>query len=235
MTGQNQQHSEQIEHHDASVPVLPPVLRLWVRMMLALTVSVGVGLAPLLGTLSVPLFSPLLSLLPLQIQGVSITLSTAAMALVAIWVQWHATSIFGRGDLDQWFKKSILSAVAFFLLLFTANNFLVVRVSYMGGQRAVSFLKGIVRPQPDECAGLSDQNCIKDRLHFDEGSIAGYWGDSQINLARYLFVLFYTVLLSHFAVLIGLLVIRESVRWHNPVISSAAEIRKGEKRQGDLD
>lgn len=199
-----------IENAHAALKGLPLTARLWARTLIALTVTVGIGLAPLLGGVGVPLFSPLLSLMPVEVQKQAITLSTAAMSLIAIVVQWSGTSRLQLKVLSRRFKLTLISAILSFVLLFAVDNLFVVRVPYLGGAKSASFLKGIRRPQPDVCVGLSDVSCIKQRLSFDAGRIAGYWGDEQISIARSVYLLSYIALLSHFALLVGLIVLRES-------------------------
>jgi hypothetical protein len=187
----------------------PPIARRWIRMLLGLTVSVGTGLAPLLGLTGIPLFSPLLGLFPIQIRNQAIILSTATMAIVAIWVQWQADSILKAKSLGKWFRLATFSTILSFVLLLVADNFLVVSVPYLSGSKTASFLRGFARPSPDKCSGLSDESCIINKLHFDTSNITDYWGDSQLNWTRLIFLLCYIALLSHIAVLVGLIVLRE--------------------------
>jgi hypothetical protein len=194
-----------------SQPALPPMVHLWVRALLGLSVSVGVGLAPFLGTLGVPLFTPLLSLIPIQLRTEAITLSTAAMSLTAIAVQWNADGRLTMRLLEKRFRKTTISSVLTFVLLFAVSNFFVVRVHYDNGSKSTSFLKGIYRPEPDPCAGKSDEACIQRVTTFNEASVASYWGDAQISVARFAFLLSYVALLAQFGLLVGYLVLKESM------------------------
>jgi hypothetical protein len=134
------------------------------------------------------------------------------MGLIAICVQWYAPSGLTESDLQTWFRRTIISAIFSLFLMLTASNFLVVRVPYLAGEKSASFLKGFVRPQPDECRGMSTAQCIRNKLSFDDSEIESYWGEGQIAVSRYIFLICYTCLLSHFGLLIGLLVVREDAR-----------------------
>lgn len=69
----------------------PPtaLTRVWVRSLIGFSVGVAVGLAPYLGVTGVPLFTPLLELIPSTARHTTIPLSAALMGLVAMWVQWY--------------------------------------------------------------------------------------------------------------------------------------------------
>jgi hypothetical protein len=179
-------------------------------MVVSLFVSVGVGLAPVLGTVGVPLFTPLLTLIPLQIRSEAITLSTAAMGLIAITIQWSSHRAPGKRILEKRFRVVLATTLVTFIILFLVSNFLVVPVHYLTGQKKVSFLKGFSRPIPDPCAGLSDEACIQQKLTFNIADVDGYWGDGQIALSRCAFLLAYVGLLAQFGVLIGYLVLLET-------------------------
>lgn len=195
-----------------ATPAPQPITRLWVRTLISLTASVAIGLAPFLGTLNIPLFSPLLSLIPIQIQKEAITLSTSAMSLVAIAVQWGAGVNVNLRVIEKRFKRILVIAAITFILLFTVSNFLVVRVPYLDGSRSASFLKGFRRPIPDPCSGKSDESCVQSVLSFDEAKLAGYWGNDQIALARFAYLLFYVALMAQFGALVGFLVLRDGIQ-----------------------
>src|SRR5215475_12041913 len=74
---------------EAPKPKLPRLASDWVRYLLGFTVSIGVGLAPYLGLVGVPLFTPLLSLIPHSLQSIAIPISIASMGIIAVVVQWR--------------------------------------------------------------------------------------------------------------------------------------------------
>src|SRR5215469_3210132 len=68
---------------------LPRLASDWVRYLLGFSVSIAVGLAPYLGLVGVPLFTPLLSLIPQSLQSIAIPISIASMGIIAVLVQWR--------------------------------------------------------------------------------------------------------------------------------------------------
>ncbi|HEY8998404.1 MAG TPA: hypothetical protein VIM60_10915, partial [Edaphobacter sp.] len=77
---------------DKPKPKLPRLASDWLRYLLGFSISVGVGLAPYLGLVGVPLFTPLLSLIPHSLQHIAIPISIASMGVIAVLVQWQRRS-----------------------------------------------------------------------------------------------------------------------------------------------
>src|ERR1051325_2256248 len=90
---------------------LPPLTSTLVRYVLGFGVSVGVGLAPYLGRLNVPLFTPLLSMMPVSLQDTAIPLSAALMGVVAVAIQWHGRERLNRKWAEKTFKKTLALAL----------------------------------------------------------------------------------------------------------------------------
>jgi hypothetical protein len=88
---------------------VPSLTGRWMRLVLGFSVSVGVGLAPYLGKLKVPLFTPMLSLIPQSLQAVALPLSAASMGLVAVLVQWYGSQQIRQKQLSTWFGRSAVS------------------------------------------------------------------------------------------------------------------------------
>lgn len=175
--------------------------------MLAFGVTVGVGLAPLLGKIDVPLFSPLLKMLPDSEQARLITTSTAGMALVAIIVHWFATDT----PLPTLWRRLIFVTLASltFALYFQfvdTSDAVAVQIPFGGSNdRATrTFLVGFNFPNKPPCEGLSRADCISRRLSFDEREIATYWGDPEIARARRALTRSYLFFMIVFGLLVGL-------------------------------
>src|SRR5437016_3481091 len=83
-------------------PPPPPLARRWIRYLLGFGVSVAIGLAPYLGKVHVPLFSPLLDLIPESLQTTILPLSSALMGIVAVGVQWYG----GERLTEQWLRRA---------------------------------------------------------------------------------------------------------------------------------
>ena len=89
----------------ASLPT--PVGRRWVNYLIGFSVGVGSGLSVYLGKVHVPLFSPLLDLIPFTLQNTLIPLSSALMGIVAVAVQFYSYTRWGARRLGGLFARTI--------------------------------------------------------------------------------------------------------------------------------
>jgi len=172
----------------------------WVQLILGFGVSVAVGLAPYLGKF-IPLFTPMLSILPEAVQPIAIPLSAAAMGIVAVLVQWQFTHTLLPGGQKNWFRRVLLTCVASLLVLAAVETIAVVRVDVPAVNRSVSFAVGPFRPNTPPCAGLSRADCIKHELSLDEASIDSYFGEGWVNVTKFFLVVVYTIFMSTFGAL----------------------------------
>lgn len=197
----------------AAVPKPPtPLAAKLVRYILGFSVSVAIGLAPYLGKLRVPLFAPLLGLLPASIQDTAIPVSSALMGVLAVFVQWYAGERLGRAVLRKWFIRTLLTGLAALFLLVVLNTLVVVSVPFLGGEETASFVVGFSRPVRAPCAAeVSDAECIK-YLSFNPSQVESFWGDRQVRLSRLALILNYVVFMSSFGLLVGLLLLRQPDR-----------------------
>lgn len=188
-----------------------PLARRLVRYILGFGVGVGVGLAPYLGLLKIPLFAPLLDLIPESIQNTLIPLSAALMGIVAVAAQWYGGEAITRKWLRRLFARALTLAGLSFVLLLAVHTLLVVRVPILGGDDTVSFVVGFVRPSKPPCTeGVSDAECIK-KITLDPAAVESFWGDRQVRLARLSLMISYLLFTGTFGALIGLILLREIV------------------------
>ena len=193
--------------HGAAVPPPPPLSRQLVRYILGFGVSVGVGLAPYLGKLSIPGFSSMLELIPNSIHNTVLPLSAALMGLVAVVVQWYGGERLGRQWLKKAFKNTLKLTVLSFIILFVVHVFVVVKYPFDGGSE--TFLIGFVRPVKPPCsAEMSDDQCI-DAVGPRAQEIESHWGSLQIRLAKLALIIPYLAFTGSFGLLVGLLLLRD--------------------------
>jgi hypothetical protein len=197
-------------------PSIPPPptkeARDLIRYILGFGVGVAAGLALYLGKLRIPIFSPLLDLIPLDRQNVIIPLSSAVMGTVAVVVQWYAHDRLSTSWLKRLFHKTLRFLVVAFISLVVAHAITVRTVEIKGGEEAVAFQVGFVRPVKAPCgADVGDAECIE-RLTLDPAKIASFWGDMQVNLAGLWLIFSYLGLTGSFGVLVGALLLRQRLQ-----------------------
>lgn len=189
-----------------------PLARRFVRYVVGFGVAVGIGSAPFLGQLDLPLFTPLLHLIPRSLQASVIPISAALMGLVAVVVQWLGEERLTKAWLRKAFGRTLAVAGLSLFLLLVLYPFLVVRLPVPRTGSVESFVVGFVRPDaPGGCAGLSKAECVQS-LSLDEKKIATYWGDGQIALASLCLQLVYLLFTGSFGALIGLILLRTRVK-----------------------
>lgn len=189
-----------------------PLAKKLVRYILGFGVGVGLGLAPYLGLMDLPLFKPLLALIPESIQNTVIPLSSALMGTAAVVTEFYGGEYVTRARLRKLFKRTLLIAIAAFIILIIIHTFVVVTIPILGGKESVSFVVGFTRPDKSPCsAEISDAACVK-LLTLDTSEIESFWGDKQIRLAKGLLIVIYLLFTGSFGAIIGLIVIRDKVK-----------------------
>jgi|SRR5215469_13266514 len=187
---------------------LPRLASDWVRYLLGFTVSVGVGLAPYLGLVGVPLFTPLLSLIPASLQTIAIPISIASMGIIAVVVQWRKR----EPGKPLEFRMALTCALTTLLLFLALEMLAVAHIEVPAVGQSVSFAVGFGAPSKPPCEGLSREACIAERLGLDETTIDSYFGDFTTNLTKLALVLSYIGFMSSFGWMVGLLLLRERDR-----------------------
>ncbi|MEG9438605.1 hypothetical protein JAO29_20885 [Edaphobacter sp. HDX4] len=189
-------------------PRLPHLASDWLRYLLGFSVSVGVGLAPYLGLVGVPLFTPLLSLIPQTLQQIAIPISIASMGIVAVFVQWKKRDSSSPVE----FRRAASAAIFTLVLFITIEVMAVAHIEVPAVGQTVSFAVGFSSPQRPPCENRSRESCIADRLGFDQTVIDSYFGDTQTSLTRLALVLAYIGFMSSFGWMVGLLLLRDRQR-----------------------
>jgi hypothetical protein len=153
------------------------------------------GLFPYLGKV-IPLFSPMLAILPEAIQPVAIPLSATGMGITAIALRWYLVHNVKKGQLKQLFRPTVLTCGIAFLVFVAIEVAAVVRIDVPAVNRTVSFAVGPKNPGNPPCSGLSRADCIKHRLSLDEAVITSYYGDGWVTATNISLTLDYTLLMS---------------------------------------
>jgi hypothetical protein len=186
---------------------LPYLATQWVSYLLGFSVSVAVGLAPYLGRVKIPLFTPLLSLIPLTIQDVAIPVSSAAMGIVAVVVQWYGSTRSSGAWLSRMFVRALGSCILLFVVLLAIEMLAVERIDVPATGGRVSFVVGFSSPNKPPCIELSRADCIGKKIGLNPAAVLTYFGGPQVHEAELMLILTYTAFMSSFGGLVGLLVI----------------------------
>jgi hypothetical protein len=188
--------------------IVPPTprARQFVNYVLGFGVGVAVGLSVYLGKLDLPLFAPLLDLIPASLQNALIPLSSALMGILAVAVQFYGYRQWSNKELALYFRRLFAAAVAAVILLLVVHTFTTVTIETTPGS-SVSFVVGFTRPQRAPCpAEISDADCIG-RLSFELSRISSFWGDRRIKMAGLALELSYLAATGVFGALVGLIVL----------------------------
>lgn len=194
------------------IPSEPRIARRWTRYILGFGVSVAIGLSPYLGRVSVPLFTPLLKLIPISIQDIVLPLSAALMGIIAVVVQWFGTSprSWSHKKLDRFFAVSLCLTLIFFVILFVVQMKTVARVPILGGKDYVSYVVGFANPPCfKDGVPIGRIQCIRDTLTLDPTRIESHFGDDNVSNGKIALVLSYLAFSGCFGLLIGYLVVKE--------------------------
>ena len=176
----------------------------WIKLLLGFSVSVAVGLVPYLGKI-VPLFTPMLAIIPESVQPLAIPLSAAAMGIVAVLVQWGSSQKLQPEQLRSWFGRSLALCVIALIALAAIETMAVVRVDVPAVGRTVSFAVGPSHPGTPPCAGLSRADCIEHQLSLDESHINSYFGEGWVSVTKFILVVVYTAFMTTFGALVVML------------------------------
>lgn len=186
---------------------VPPSAAKWVRMIVGFGVSVAVGLSPFLGQLGVPLFAPLLNLIPSSIRTSAVAVSAALMGLTAVWIQWQFYRRPSDDSVPKLFRRAGLVAICSLSLLFVAYSQLVTEVPIRGQKESLYFVTGFSDAKWPQCSGLSNAQCIGEVTTTDYSRILSCFGERQIKMANLALQIPYFAFLSSFGAMIGALML----------------------------
>jgi len=207
-TDGGEEQSASVDAEDQARRLPTQTAHRFVRYVVGFGVAVGVGLAAYLGKLDVPLFTPLLRLIPMNMQDMLLPLSAALMGIVAVAVQWFGTVHLSRTWLRRNFVLALVSTVVLFVVLIIVHSLVVVRVPIDNASSTVGVLVGWdTRPIVEPCgARISDSECIQ-KISLDPAQVESMWGSSSMRRAQVALTLAYLGFTGVFGWLVGLLVL----------------------------
>ncbi len=184
----------------------------WIELILGFSVSVAVGLIPYLGKI-VPLFTPMLAIIPDSVQPLAIPLSAAAMGIVAVLVQWVAIQKMQVEQSNRWFRRVVICCVVALVALMAIETVAVVRVDVPAVGLTVSFAVGPSHPGTPPCSGLSRADCIEHQLSLEEARIDSYFGEGWVSITKFVLVVVYTTFMATFGALVVMVAQRMKLRF----------------------
>lgn len=195
-------------HSSQQLPKPPPGTQRWIRYLLGFGVSVGLGVAPLLGTWSVPGFTPMLSLfpkLPWDTTGALIPISALLMGMLAVVIQFLGRDNHSDAKLRKWFFRCTWLAGGALIVLLILQPFLVVTFPVPAQNSEIAVLVGFSRP--DTCTacstGISDVQCLENTT-LNPPLMRSCWGDRQLIFAYLALALPYIGLMGAFGLMVGI-------------------------------
>jgi hypothetical protein len=197
-------HDTKDSNSHPSAARVPSLVGRWMRYLVGFSVSVAVGLAPFLGKSSVPLFSPMLSLIPESLQDIALPISSASMGIVAVLVQWRGSLNFSKKRKHEWFFRTLVLCISALLFLAAIEILGVVRIEVPAVAQTVSFAIGPFHPHKPPCESLSRADCIAQKLPLNEALINSYFGEWQASFTKLLLMITYVAFMSSFGMMVGL-------------------------------
>lgn len=205
------------------LPAPPAATRRWLGALVALAVTVPIGMAPLLGTWDVPGFKALLTLYPSTLRETALPLASLAMALVAISVQFFSRDTFSGRRLQRWFIALFAGLFVTLLLLAYVHSQNVVRVYIGDGSMSESYVVGRTRKSDCSCPiSEGDAKCIT-RIGLDPQYLSNCWDERETRMTSFYLTLLYVLMMSGTGALVGLLVMVRTQR-KRPAKRAAARV-----------
>lgn len=197
---------------DATRPVGPPtpLARQFVRLVVGFTVGVGVGLAPFLGTVDVPLFQQLVEVFPSQGRDRLFALGAFLMGVVAVAVQFYAGESVSARRVRRLFSRTLVAILVALALLTVLVVKWVEQVDTAGG--VASFVLAGERLAHCPCAAEEPKLACLGRLGADPAQIARCWSDETAKWVHLALHASYLLLTGGFGALIGLLLLQRAAK-----------------------
>lgn len=186
----------------------------YLRYLLSFGVTLAIGLAPLLGRAHVPLFTSIMEVFPLDLQGGLIPFASFVMTLPAVGVQFFAGEAIASRTVNRAFAITFLILVPLTLALYVVYSYAVVRVPIEGGRGTAAYIVGndFVQDCPCKARGLRIASCIGIAISANPAQVSDCYPANEINLRRSILATLYLLVMLSFGALIGLLILKEQLR-----------------------
>lgn len=186
-----------------------PLARQFVRLLVGFGIGVGVGTAPFLGTVDVPLFEQLVEVFPDAGRNRLFALGAFAMGVVAVAVQFYAGESSSRQRVRRLFSRTLALIVVALVALGVLVVKFVEQMDIMDGEMASFAIAGDRRPEticPCDPV-VSNQECLAS-LTADQALIDRCWSADATENVHLALLASYLLLTSGFGGLIGLLLLQ---------------------------
>lgn len=213
------------------LPVLPRHASKWLRYVIAFSVTLAVRLAPLLGRVRIPGFSPIIELFPVNVRAVAVPFAAFVMAIPAVLVQYFA------GERIRFFRPRFvlslaLTLFALLLILFYLYGTYVIQVQTIGGAGSLSYIVGSKMKTKCECMKkqMDIVPCIGRAISTSSQEVDDCDEDQELRRRKILLSMTHIVMTACFGALVGILVLKENEQPPSPQRRKASKRKK--KAQG---
>lgn len=197
----------------ADLPPTTSVATKFVRYAVSFGVTLVVGFGPFLGKIGVPLFTPLTTLIPLNLQEGVVALAGFLMTLTAVAAQFFASdgSAFGKRRLRAMFIAVFLAAIVLTLALSVVYSFYVEKIEIEGGTFSARYIVGDTMLPTCPCVAQKKPiaTCIGSVITTNPSEVSACYPRSEIAGRQAVLSLLYLLTMLAFGMLIGLVVLRE--------------------------
>jgi hypothetical protein len=186
----------------------------YLHYILAYTVTLGIGLAPVLGKVRVPLFSPIAEVFPANLQRGLVPFATFLMAIPVICVHFYSRDRIRIPSLDRLFKIVVPAVIVLPLLLFYLYSSWVVQVDFEGGRQSAAYVVGeqMLPDCPCVIHKLDLAACVAELISANPAAVTACYPRRETNARRAGLAIVYLLLMFGLGTLIALVILKETQR-----------------------